>query len=1789
MSGNAPGTPAPRARTRGRFRRWLRRIAIVVIGFAIALRVATPWLLAWIADGQAGALGLTCRWHSLSLGVLAGEMRVQGLEVHARGADGEPSGDALLRVDLLGVDLRTTALLGGEFDFSLAELDGVDLRVERDAAGRWVWAEHVPAPGAPTGPEASPQEAATAAFDFRLPFSIDLLRAQHVRVHVVDRTDAPALDTWVETNLRVNDLGRADRLGRIELHAHGPALLDELALDGTLTAGVRALDARFEFRLRGLRLGPLDPLLAPLGITANANRIDGGFQIGVAATPSAGDDRAIDLRVALERFALRADDVDGLALGSVDAHANGLRIESPRIDAIELRGFRARAERLADGALAALGVAWRPVARPAAADATPAAALPPRTARPFELKALRLDDARFDLIDRAVATDAPLAVVVDSLAVSDVVLDAARPDARARIDVQLRAPGVAERVTLQAQVVPFATRRAVDAELRAEHVTLVAIAPYLRRAGFEPDLRDGVLALKLAADARTDLEGDLRVDVALGPLTFVDGERALAGLEGLRVQGVILDKRRTRLRIGEVDVTGVAFGVRADADGGLHVAGLRRVPGASGAVSTALPAIDPVVTPKVPPKVPLRIELGMLRARGTRVSFADESLDPPLAFAPDEIELDVRDLAFGGAADGGGGTEGEEAQLRARIVAPSIADELAMTGSIRSRPGPLDAELRVELVGNRIVAGPFAPWLERAGLQSTLRAGRFRGVLTANARAHAGGGVIASAKLAGLTVADGDEPPFLALDEARLDDVVVASGGIDVGHAVVQRPRLSVARDADGSLLACGLRMVPRIATGDASAPSIAVPPDLATAFRWSLGEASLTGMRIDWRDLAVAPEVATVLALDAHATGITNAADAEAGRFDASLRAEGSVDALTLAGALRLCPDDLRATLALRGSGLRAGPLAAYVPQGTTVELQDGRLAVDAEFTLARAQDGGHSLTAAIRSLALREGAADAPALLALDELSVRAPRLDAAGGRVAIDAITSRGLELDVRRRADGTLALLGVALRRAEPPVGDVLPGDAPANAAASAATSFAASASTPPRVTLERLDLGVARLRFVDETAGAPAAPLDARLRLFSEAPLVLLDAQPEALPPSAFVVEGAATPLLDALRIDLEVAPWQPDAKLVAKLSANGLNGPRLGEVFPALRERIDASAIAAGTVRGELELLVDLVRRTPTDVDLARGYGLDLDVRGLELRAAPAGEVLAGIASAGLEAPRIVPGGVVRIGTIDVAGITGRATKDARGLTLAGVTLLAPPADVVPQAPAVATGAPSRREVRIDELSLRGLDFVYRDVTCDPPMTIPLEGLDVEVRDFTTRTFTDGVPFRFTGSLSAGKVDLPERIRASSLVAGVLGAALGAVTGQGDARQIESRPMLDEIAVDGRLAFGPQLDGRVRASVNGLELGAFRGPAKQSGIEIGDGVLDAGATLYFHGANGVRTDANFAFNSLSLSEPPGGPIATFLKLPAPLDTVLFALRDNNADIRIPLDVRTSDGSVSGGQIAAATITALSAVIAKALATAPLRAAGAITGLLGIGGGDAQALAEQAVDVGFGLGDFALAETERIRLRALADLCRGDESIGLVLVHAFGAGDLARAATLANPSRDQVEAIAERLRRELAREQRTRDEALAELRAVIGAGEFRTAWLQNRHVQELDARIAQSGDALDRVVALLRTGAERRADRRTRDAAIELGNARLAATRLLLLDLCGVAPDSPLAQRIEVRPARTGDPIGADGGKVTVTPRVRPAPTDPSQRVTSTLSDGALPSPPTRGRSSVVER
>jgi hypothetical protein len=242
-----------------------------------------------------------------------------------------------------------------------------------------------------------------------------------------------------------------------------------------------------------------------------------------------------------------------------------------------------------------------------------------------------------------------------------------------------------------------------------------------------------------------------------------------------------------------------------------------------------------------------------------------------------------------------------------------------------------------------------------------------------------------------------------------------------------------------------------------------------------------------------------------------------------------------------------------------------------------------------------------------------------------------------------------------------------------------------------------------------------------------------------------------------------------------------------------------------------------------------------------------------------------------------------------------------------------------------------------------------------------------------------------------------------------------------------------------------------------------------------------------------------------------------LQLPAPLDVCIGALEDPDGSITLPLNFQIKDARPEG--IAGAAIGAVSSVIVTAVASAPVKVVGGVGNLLGLG--PKKPGQEQPIVLPYDPGAVALEEGELSTLRNLAQRMSKEPNIELTILHTFGAGDVAVLASRANPSADDARSLAYQLRAHKLELSSLRAQVSGQAEAQLAAFDAMDASATIDRLRAIDRELAQTEDALDRTYDLLRPGAQRQADRRTRAAALEVAAQRLLAIRAELRAL-GVA-------------------------------------------------------------------
>jgi len=238
--------------------------------------------------------------------------------------------------------------------------------------------------------------------------------------------------------------------------------------------------------------------------------------------------------------------------------------------------------------------------------------------------------------------------------------------------------------------------------------------------------------------------------------------------------------------------------------------------------------------------------------------------------------------------------------------------------------------------------------------------------------------------------------------------------------------------------------------------------------------------------------------------------------------------------------------------------------------------------------------------------------------------------------------------------------------------------------------------------------------------------------------------------------------------------------------------------------------------------------------------------------------------------------------------------------------------------------------------------------------------------------------------------------------------------------------------------------------------------------------------------------------------------------------VLFVLRNERGEHRIPLSFDLEPGtSVGAGTIAAKASAALLRLITDALAGAPVRVVGGVTDVVGLGGilggGDgAPKYAGMQASVAFEAGGVRIAPSQRERLADLVEAMDEDPLLELVGVHAFGPADLERAERLASPDTQEARTLLRSLRLRRSELVRRRDELLASLRARLALGEDEEFAAGREELVAVGRDLGLTEDGIDRVADLLRPGAAKRRDQRTRGTALAIARSRIdGLTRLLV--------------------------------------------------------------------------
>ena len=1124
-------------------------------------------------------------------------------------------------------------------------------------------------------------------FAFDLPFTVDAIRLQHLQLHVHDSAPSPAFEGKLELNVRISDLGVDEQAARIEVFAHSHQFLDSLSVNAAVSLQGPEANINAEFALHGLRGGPIATYLAPLGLQPIAEAVDIEGRANLNTRSAQEEDLAISIDASLNDLRWSADGESQARLDAVTVRVPHFSGHAIATSEVLVQGGLVHAARNRDGHLEFGGFALVPVASQGSTPVTvggeepsaespstegslgTAAAEPPsgeastasQSAEPAEvatsaaapesqttesdpplelrIPSLRVEDIALAWSDQATAPAAQVDVQLERARLGPIQRVAGQTPPPIELDVTMSLPRTIETVQVVGALQAFADEQTVDLQLSADGVTLRALKPYLDAAGMQSQWQGGSWNARIQAKTRVDAAGVRHAEAQLSDLRLQSGADGLS-LDTVSVEGVRLDPAQSLTHIDAVRITGMRGAAIRDEAQVWNTLGFA-FEGPQGTTKATAPAPSSDAAPAPAPNeakpaagpVP-RFELDRLVWENTYFELRDESLASMPTQVFDGLNLRAEDITLGRPANG---EPDPPAQFELSLRAEELAERLALTGTLENladEQSPLYLTWSARVTGTGLQLTPLEPWLTEFGVESDWDQATLRGDLQGFVQQQ-GDTLRARAEARDLAF-ENQGVAWLALEALEVPEVVVAPGSIVLEPISITAPRLRVERDAQGQLAVLALTLLPH---PPATPTTLAADPvavetapsapatDPAATTRIELPSLTLSGATVQWIDAAVSPTVDVELQVEAGLTDwVLGKPMQQPGRFEATLRVPGALDALSLRGEALLAGEELSAQVALRGEGMRAGPLASYLPPGVEVKWQEGEFAWDLSAAMGSSEEGGQKLSVLGENLRLGEKGASVPDL-AWDRLALSVPRYDWDGGAVELKELAVQGLRLGVTRAVDGSLSALGVrfdpnAATPAQPQATEqpaATSTAAPDKTVPIAATSGSRrlpklNPEDPPWIRLGNLDVGIEQLRFLDENGGEP---MDLSLRLHGDGPLVLLSPEPESLDPIELRVSGAASPFVGSIDSRLVLVPYTPDPELDVAFALEGIDGPAITRVLPDLQERLDASAWQDGRVTLHSNAQLRLRRRGPLDFPLQDGFGLELEVDGFALEPNP--------------------------------------------------------------------------------------------------------------------------------------------------------------------------------------------------------------------------------------------------------------------------------------------------------------------------------------------------------------------------------------------------------------------------------------------------------------------------------------------------------------------------------------------------------------------------------------------
>lgn len=950
--------------TSGRRARWARRAAQALaglLGLWLVAWLGVPPLLKWQAQQRLGeALGRTVTIGAVDFRPWSLDLEMHDLAVAA--APGAAASEPQLRLDRLHVNASAASIVRRAPVLEALELDGLRLNVAHTARGHYdiddLIARFAPAPDAP------PAEPAR--------FALYNVQLRDAALRFDDRP-AGRVHTLDGVTLALPFISNLPSQVDVQVEPRLAFRLNGTAFDSgaQATPFAQSRDGELRLAFADLDLAPyLGYLPAALPVKLQRGAVSADLRLRFALPEGGTPSLVLQGRAGARGLALA--DAAGAPLLAWRTLELGLRDVQPvartlAFDRLRIEGLVLDVVRAADGGLNLARLGGPAAAAPAGAAPAGSAASAPANgaAAPWALAldGLELVDARVRWHD---ATTRPAAALqLDGIALqAQKIAWPLREAVPLRLAATLRAQGDGAAPAGQVAVDGTATDRSAALALRAEALSLPALAPYLAQL-LVPALHGHV-----SAQAQLDWSGDPqapRFALRAASATLDDARLVEAGgravrpavvLKQLALDGVELDAVGRQLVLGKVALTQPSVTVARERDGRW----------AASRWAAAAPAAPP---PAASAAAPWRVQLKEFALDGGRVELVDafasgRAMETPLRADVSALRVRLHDAAWPAVR----GAAPARLQLGLRVGgpppgrdAPGAPGTVDWNGRLVPEPFAANGSLRIE----RFPVHLFEPYFGDTLPVALLRAeAGWKGELALQAspagwRVKAGG----DARVTDLRVHTrpergtpaGNAPTdellswqSFTLDGLRFEMQPGAKPQLEVRQAalndfysrlvITEQGRFNLRDVAAAPADAASAPPAPPAPAASAAVADAGLPIDIA------VGGVQIGNGRVDFTDRFVRPNYSAALSELNGRLGAFRSGTREMATLELRGRAAGTA-LLEIRGALNPTAQPLALDIQARATDLELAPLSPYAAKYAGYAIERGKLSMDVAYRI--------------------------------------------------------------------------------------------------------------------------------------------------------------------------------------------------------------------------------------------------------------------------------------------------------------------------------------------------------------------------------------------------------------------------------------------------------------------------------------------------------------------------------------------------------------------------------------------------------------------------------------------------------------------------------------------------------------------------------------------------------------------------------------------------------------------------------------------------------------------------